>query len=381
MGEAWSCVPLREVVKHRSTSIQINDSEMYLRCRVQVNAKGVVLRDRVSGADIKTKTQWVAKRDDFLVAEIDAKVGGYGIVPAELDGAVVSSHYFLFELDATRLLPQWIDLVCRTEAFHEQVAAKGSTNYSAVRPGAVLGYKVPLPPLDEQHRIVAKVGEALVKLEEAQQLAASVSADFDRLLMALARRDKMLEAPRKSMRDIAPLVRRPVTVDLDGSYPELGVRSFGNGTFHKTPLAGADVGTKKLFWINPGDLVFQIVFAWEGAVAIARPEDDGRCGSHRFLTCVCDEKQVLADWLLFFFLTPQGLAALSEASPGGAGRNRTLGIEKLAALQVPVPPLEHQRLISSVMDAKRRHQTEDTFARDADLLRRAILTRAFRGEL
>src|SRR5260221_1482662 len=41
-----------------------------------------------------------------------------------------------------------------------------------------------------------------------------------------------------------------------------------------------------LFTIEPGDLLFNIVFAWEGAVAVARQQDKGRFGSHRFLTCV-----------------------------------------------------------------------------------------------
>ena len=46
------------------------------------------------------------------------------------------------------------------------------------------------------------------------------------------------------MADVAPLKRRPVEIDALGSYPELGVRSFGKGTFQKPPLSGAAVGTK-----------------------------------------------------------------------------------------------------------------------------------------
>jgi hypothetical protein len=49
------------------------------------------------------------------------------------------------------------------------------------------------------------------------------------------------------------------------------IRSFGKGTFHKPPLSGSDVGTKRLYRIEPGDLLFSNVFAWEGAIAIAQP--------------------------------------------------------------------------------------------------------------
>ena len=51
------------------------------------------------GAEIKTKRQQRVQAGDLLVAEIDAKVGGFGIVPAGLAGAIVSSHYFLYEVD------------------------------------------------------------------------------------------------------------------------------------------------------------------------------------------------------------------------------------------------------------------------------------------
>lgn len=142
--------------------------------------------------------------------------------------------------------------------------------------------------------------------------------------------------------EVAPLVRRPVEIDLEGTYPELGVRSFGKGTFHKPDLPGAEVGNKKLFRIDAGDLLFNIVFAWEGAVAVAQPEDDGRVGSHRFLSCVPAPDMATVEFLRFYFSTREGLQKLGEASPGGAGRNRTLGLKKLEDLQVPVPSIERQ---------------------------------------
>lgn len=80
----------------------------------------------------------------------------------------------------------------------------------------------------------------------------------------------------RPMAEVAPLVRREESIDLNGSYPELGIRSFGKGTFHKPPLSGSDVGTKRLYRIEPGDLLFSNVFAWEGAIAIALPKDAGR---------------------------------------------------------------------------------------------------------
>ena len=178
-------------------------------------------------------------------------------------------------------------------------------------------------------------------------------------LLALCFRDAIANTPLRTMAEIAPVVRREQRIDLNGSYPELGIRSFGKGTFHKTPLSGGDVGTKRLFSIEPGDLLFSNVFAWEGAIAIAQTEDAGRFGSHRFISCVPDRRLTSAAFLRYYFLTDEGMLKISEASPGGAGRNRTLGLEKLMAIEVPIPPQKTQqtfdRLQAEIAALKTKH--------------------------
>lgn len=158
--------------------------------------------------------------------------------------------------------------------------------------------------------------------------------------------------PLARLGDIAPICRRPAEVDINASYPELGIRSFGRGTFHKPPLAGIDIGAKKLYEIHPGDLVFSNVFAWEGAVAVATASDAGRFGSHRFIACAVDPNRADAKFVCSYLTaSPEGLEQLQRASPGGAGRNRTLGLEKLVEIKVPVPPLAEQQAIVARLDA------------------------------
>ena len=60
--------------------------------------------------------------------QIDAKVGGFGMVPVELDGAIVSSHYFLFEINPEQLDYRFLEYYIRTTAFQSQISAQGSTN-------------------------------------------------------------------------------------------------------------------------------------------------------------------------------------------------------------------------------------------------------------
>jgi len=160
-------VKLSEVITQRKGFISIDDNEMYKRCRVQIQGKGVVLRDEVIGKEIKTKKQQLCKADDFLVAEIDAKVGGFGIVPQELENAIVSGHYFLFEINKLKLLPEFLGLVVTQSEFLKQVKSTGSTNYSAIRPSHVLDYKIPLPKIEEQQKIITNYYS---KIKEAERL-------------------------------------------------------------------------------------------------------------------------------------------------------------------------------------------------------------------
>jgi len=181
----WPMVPLGKVVQQRKEFIEIDDFETYKRCRVQLHAKGVILRDIVEGHKIKTKKQQVCRTGELLVAEIDAKVGGFGIVPEELDGAIVSSHYFLFVINEAVLDRGFLDYFIRTPAFQDQVSAQGSTNYASIRPHEVLEYEIPLPPLDEQRRIVARIEALAARIEEARGLRQQAVEEAEALIGAL----------------------------------------------------------------------------------------------------------------------------------------------------------------------------------------------------
>ena len=171
---AWSVVPLSEVISYRKELVTIEPDVVYSRCRVQTSARGIVLRDRVPGSHIKTKKQQVCRAGEFLVAEIDAKVGGYGIVPPDLDGAIVSSHYFLFAIDEHRLQGDFLGWYCRTRRFQDQINARGSTNYAAIRPHDVLAYRIPIPPLEDQIRTVVELDKVAALAETHREIVREI---------------------------------------------------------------------------------------------------------------------------------------------------------------------------------------------------------------
>ncbi|NLU92652.1 hypothetical protein HGH90_11985 [Chitinophaga sp. Ak27] len=183
INSAYKIVELRTVLKQRKEIITINDNQSYKRCRVQIQGKGVVLRDKVLGKEIKTKKQQLCKPNDFLVAEIDAKVGGFGIVPKELEDAVVSSHYFLFDIDTSQLLPEFLGVLVKTNGFLKQVKSTGSTNYSAIRPYHVLGYKIPLPSIKEQENILKEYNSKISKAVALKSQADNIELEIEKYFL------------------------------------------------------------------------------------------------------------------------------------------------------------------------------------------------------
>lgn len=382
MSASWPKVRLGEVLR-RSEEVATPDAlTEYQEITVRLWGKGVIERGRVSGADVNGR-RFLARRGQFIASRIDARNGAMGIVPAALDGGLVTNDFPLFNVKSDRLQVQFLGWLCRTPGFVELCmrASEGTTNRVRLKEGEFLALEIPLPPLPEQQRIVGRIEELAAAIGAARRLRGEQEKEIQQALVGafwgIAR-----GCPRQRMRDVAPLVRRAVNVDVSEVYPELGVRSFGNGTFRKPSLTGFELGGKRIFKIEPGDLLFSNVFAWEGAIAVARPEDAGRFGSHRFITCVAKQGAVTAPFLCFYFLTEEGLELIRAASPGGAGRNRTLGIEALADIEVPVPAYRDQCWFDDLQAevVALRAAQRDT-AEEVDAFMPAVLDRAFKGEL
>ncbi|WP_156965491.1 restriction endonuclease subunit S [Paracoccus sphaerophysae] len=143
----------------------------------------------------------------------------------------------------------------------------------------------------------------------------------------------------------------PVDVDIAQSYRQIGVRSHGKGIFHKDSVSGAELGDKRVFHVVPGALVVNIVFAWEQAVALTTEAEAGFVASHRFPMFTEKGDNSYLPFLRHMFLTKRGKLLLEMASPGGAGRNKTLGQLEFMKLKPVVPTRTEQKKIADAIDA------------------------------
>ena len=88
-----------DFLKRIKRPIQLIDDQEYKLVTIKMNHNGVVLREHKKGALIKSK-MYEVKKGDFILSGIDARNGAFGIVPPELDGAIVTNDFWYFEIDA-----------------------------------------------------------------------------------------------------------------------------------------------------------------------------------------------------------------------------------------------------------------------------------------
>lgn len=261
----------------------------------------------------------------------------------------------------------------------------GTANVS-LKERDIASVEVSLPPLDEQRRIVSRIENLELKITQAHSLRQLAAEECRAFIPAAIREIQLRSSTGITQMPLLTLIRmerRPVAIQIDKEYREIGIYSYGRGVFHKAPRTGSEIGDKKLFWIKDGDLILQITFAWEGAVALAGSSEEGMCGSVRFPTFRVDENLCDHRFLVEYLKTREGVEQLGKISPGSAGRNRVLALDRLDEVMIPVPTLAAQRRVMDALHlrvpALARLQFET--AGELDALMPSILAKAFRGEL
>ena len=153
-------------------------------------------------------------------------------------------------------------------------------------------------------------------------------------------------------RDILERVEVPVNVEPDKEYVQIGIRSHGKGLFYKEPVLGKALGNKQVFWIQPNCFILNVVFAWEQAITKTTENEIGMIGSRRFPMYRPKNDLVDINYLIYYFLTKRGTDILEAASPGGAGRNRTLGQERFLKSKITLPTLPEQQKIAAILSTQ-----------------------------
>ena len=375
----WPVVALGEVAKRVQRQEAPQPGTPYRQIGVRLWGQGAYQRETVDGSETKYPVFYCVEKDDIILNKIWARNGSVAVVTADLDGSFGSTEFPTYEIDRTILLPGWFAWFTKTPELWNQCdsLSRGTSGQNRLRPERFLDVRLPLPSLAEQHRIVAKLDKVAALVAERRRIIEAAERDAKAMLFNAFRRI-IDSAPYRPMAEVAPLVRRPVEIEPDQLYTEIGVKSFYNGIFHRRTMSGAEYSWQKLFWIKEGDLIFSNLMAWEKAIAVASPEDADCVGNHRMLACEVNRAMATPHFLLAYFRTEEGLMQVTGHSPGSIARNKTLSSKKLPTIKVPVPLLDRQRWFDRLQGQVRKvNLLRERVREDVEALLPAVLHQAF----
>ena len=340
-----------DIMTENKDTITLDDNLDYKRLNIKWYGNGVFLRDRIRGAKIKTKKQTIVKTNQFVVAEIDAKHGSFGIVPKNLEGAIVSSHYFVFDLDMTRVIPEYFDYLIRFGPYTEMIQpfVKGTTNYSAIRSKHILQLKIPLPSKEIQQFIVNRMRNQTAILQNIENTVHAIQEGITDMS------DFEGNYEDKKIKDVCvglhtggtPTRKNPEY--FTGTIPWIKISDMDRlgSTKHSAEKITKDAVKNSPAKIFPKDTVLISTFGTIGDVSMLGVKG---CTNQNISSILVDEKIILPSFLMYYLHTLKSHFRIE--SRGTIQKAITHEIIKSTIIQVP--PLDVQKEFVLKMD-KRKH--------------------------
>ena len=287
----------------------------------------------------------------------------YGIIKTNKGKpGIVSTLYAVYHpkdnVDSA-FIQTYFEQHARMNNYMHPLVNKGAKNDMKVSSENALKGDVIFPDIVEQRQIVAVFAniDGLItlhqrKLEKVQQIRQML---LNQLFAGLGQKSpeirfkgNKIEWHRMLLRDIVTPYTDYLPTPTDG-YNRLGIRSHMKGTFYDYVAPSKKLGEKRLQRVKRDNLIVNIVFAWEHAVAITTEEDEGKLVSHRFPQFSFNEG-MHPMFFRYALSDPRFRHHLFLASPSGAGRNKTLRIDEMMDYQLRVPEYEEQKKIAGCLE-------------------------------
>jgi len=390
MSKQWPMVKLGDVLTERRETPSADDlafGRVRIVSKISFDTGRIELR---RGSETNTG-MILARPGDLVVSGINAAKGAIAIYgPENSEPIAATIHYGAYTPKPDRADLKFLWWFFRSQFFrellNEHVPGGIKTELKSKR---FLPIPIPLPPLAEQRRVVARIEALAAQVHDARtlrhQAAEEADAFFDSFLTA---RFDSSDWPLKQLPEVAEVARgkfghRPRNEPrfYGGEFPFIQIGDISNsGRYIRTHSQS----------LNKEGLAISRMFP-TGTVAIAiTGATIGVTGILGFNSCFPDSivgiqarpESVTPE---FIYLTVEHAkkTALAEATQT---TQPNINLGNLNRLKVRVPPLAEQRLIVAELDALqvevdalKRLQAET--AAELDALLPAILDRAFKGEL
>jgi len=402
LSAKWQGVRFAELLRRREPDVRVNPAETYQFAGVFSFGRGVFRGQERTGSAFSYDRLTRVRRDEFVYPKLMAWEGAFGVVPPSCDGCYVSPEFPVFEIDTNRLVPSFLNFYFKIPAVWELMSG-GSTGTNVRRrrlnPSDLLLREIPLPPLAEQKRVVARIEELAEQIDEGCGLRKGASADAEALVAAHLNR--LFGDPyfgRAGALDFKEWkkIDEVVTDVADGphvtpTYVEEGIPfitvlniTSGKVRFgeHKFISNEDHVQFQKRAKAERGD----VLITKDGTIGIPCIVDTDREFSFFVSVALIKPRRDLLDgeFLVWTIRAPYLKERILKQSRGDMIRH--LVLREIRDLILPVPPLAEQRRIVAELEnvraeveALRRLQIDT--ANELDALLPAVLDRAFKGEL
>lgn len=179
MREGWVVTTLAEIAEVNPEGVEdidVASAITYVDIASVVPGVGIAtsLTNRIRMSEAPGRARRRIRADDVLVSTVRPYLKAFAQVPSDLDGEVASTGFAVLRA-TTHVLPGMIwNFVSTTQFVDTMMQRATGSNYPAVRPADVASFRVALPPLPEQHRIVdlMNAADAYVAAADARVAAA-----------------------------------------------------------------------------------------------------------------------------------------------------------------------------------------------------------------
>lgn len=266
--------------------------------------------------------------------------------------------------------------------------AAATKSRERIRPNTLLQLKMPLPPLEEQRRIV----DILNRAASIERLRARASTQLRALIPALFIRmfggaheiaERFTTRPLKAVASIGSGATKGRKIDPNGAIdvPYLRVANVQDGFLNLDEIKTITIraGEEQKYALEPGDLVMTEGGDPDklGRAAIWRGEIPYCAHQNHVFRVRPDGRQVLSDYLRAVVGSKYGKAyflRVAKQTTGIASINKT----QLGNFPVPVPPMELQERFAALVDRiSAAERLLERSASEAQALSRALMSRLF----
>jgi restriction endonuclease S subunit len=185
MSKQWPTVRLGEVLTPTVRVENVDASKEYRLLGIRLDGQGPFLRETIMGTQTSATKLFRVAEGDFIYSRLFACRGAFGVISKELDGCFVSSEFPAFvpvpgKIDV-EYLKYWFRLPRVIATVDADCSGSTPLTRNRFKENFFLALEIPLPPLAEQRRVVARIEALAAQIHEARTLRHQAAEEAEAL--------------------------------------------------------------------------------------------------------------------------------------------------------------------------------------------------------